>query len=170
MEGHAHLRVGERLEALGPPLVLGHDRGTEPAPMESGSNDAEREDLREGRLRFDAQEPTEFPLGRLDDREVSLTIGSRSRPTTSQPVSVDDRHAEERHALFVREGSDLVRVFVLRRPHPETGKELHRASVPESSTRRTARRRCAETSRNESRPSVPPPSGNRGVPSHRRPA
>ena len=99
--------------------------------MESESDGAERKDLRERRFRFDTQETTEFSLGRLDDREVSLAIDSRSRPTASQPVGVDDGHAEERHALFVCEGSDLVRVFVLRGPHPETGKQLHPASVPE---------------------------------------
>jgi len=124
------LRVGEGLEAPGAPLVLGHDRGTEPESVEGGSDDAEREDLRERRFRFDAQEAAELPLGRLDDREVPVAIDSRSRPAAPQPVGVDDGHADERHALFVREGSDLVRVLVLGGPHPETGKQLHRASVP----------------------------------------
>jgi hypothetical protein len=74
-----------------------------------------------------------------DDREVPLAIDCRSRPATSQPVGVDDRHAEEGHALLVPKGSDLLRVFVLRGPHPETGKQLHRASVPESSSGRAGR-------------------------------
>ena len=102
-----------------------------PQPVERGSDDAERKDLREGRFRFDAQETAELPVGRLDDRKVPVAIDSRSRPATPQPVGVDDGHADERDALFVREGSDLVRVLVLRGPHPETGKQLHRASVPD---------------------------------------
>jgi hypothetical protein len=87
----------------------------------------------EGRFRLDAQETAEFPVGRLDDRKVLLAIDSRSSPATSHPVGVDDGHADERHALFVRDGGDPVRVLVLRRPHPETGKQLHRPSVPDPS-------------------------------------
>jgi hypothetical protein len=124
-------RRGEGHEPPGAPLVLRHNRGTEPEPVEGGSDDAEREDLRERRFRFDAQEAAELPLGRLDDREVPVTIDSRSRPTAPQPVGVDDGHTDQRHALFVREGSDLVRVLILRGPQPETGKQLHRAIVPE---------------------------------------
>ena len=131
MDEHAPLRVGKGHEPPGAPLVLGHNRGAEPEPVECKSDGAEREDLRERRFRFDAQETTELSVGRLDDREVLFTIGSRSRPTAPQPVSVGDGHADERHAFFVREGSDLVRVLFLRGPHPETGKQLHRASVPE---------------------------------------
>ena len=107
-----------------------------PSPWNAG-NDAEGEDLRERRFRFDAQETTESSVGRLDDREVPVAIDSRSRPATPQPVGVGDGHADQRHALVVREDSDLVRVFVLRRPHPETGKQLHRASVPDLELVRT---------------------------------
>ena len=131
VDEHAPVRVCQRGEALGALLVLGHDRGAEAEPVERESDGAEREDLRERRFRFHAQETTELSVRRLDDREVPVAIDSRSRPATPQPVGVGDGHADERHALLVREGSDLVRVFVLRGPHPETGKQLHRASVPD---------------------------------------
>jgi hypothetical protein len=63
VDEHPRVPVGERREALGPPLVLGHDRGTKPEPVERGGDDAQREDLRERRFRFDAQESAELPLG-----------------------------------------------------------------------------------------------------------
>jgi hypothetical protein len=40
--------------------------------VEGRSDDAEREDLRERRFRFDAQETAAFPVGRPDDREVPI--------------------------------------------------------------------------------------------------
>jgi hypothetical protein len=85
------------------------------------SDDAQRKDLDKGRFRLDAQRTAEFPVRRLDDGEVQVAIDSRSRPAIAQPFCIDDGHAEERHALFVREGSDLVRVIVLRGPHPKAG-------------------------------------------------
>ena len=131
MDEHARLRVGEGHEAPGAPLVLGHNRGAEPEPVEGESDGAEREDLHERRFRLHTQETTELSVGRLDDCEVLVAINSRSCSSAPQPVGLGDGHADERHALFVREGSDLVRVLVLRGPHPETGKQLHRAIVPD---------------------------------------
>jgi hypothetical protein len=109
------------LEAPASPLCLGHDRGAEPEPVEGRSDDAERKDLGKRRFRFDAQETADLTAWRIDDREVKVAIDPRRRPATAQPVGVDDGRAEPCHALFVRKGGDLVRVLVLRWPHPETG-------------------------------------------------
>jgi hypothetical protein len=58
----SRVRIGKRLEAPRPALVLGHDRSAQPAPVERGSHDAEREDPLERRYGLDAEETAEFPV------------------------------------------------------------------------------------------------------------
>jgi hypothetical protein len=136
VDDDARAWIGESLEAPGSPLGLGHDRGAQSEPVKGRSNDAQRKDLREGRFRLDADETAELPAFRLDDGEVQVALGSRSRPASPQPVGVDHRRAQPRHALLVREGSDLLRVLVQRGPHPESGEQLHCASVPDPGPRK----------------------------------
>ena len=127
MSTHARFQVGEGLEAPGAPAfsdtiaAQARARGRRERLMPSAktcANGGSASTLRKPpRVHPSA---TRRPRSPGHDR-------LRSRPTAPQPVGVDDGHADERHALFVREGSDLVRVLVSRGPHPSR-KQLHRAS------------------------------------------